>query len=218
MKYTATVFGSTGLVGAKLIELLGKDEDYEKIFAPNRREVSFNDDKIIVQKIDFSALDTYPELFEVDHLFICLGTTIKKAGSKEKFKAVDLDLPKEIAKQAKADKLVMISSIGANTNSSNFYLKTKGEAEKAVLEHGPSCTHIVRPSMLLGDRKESRLGETIGKVLLKLFDPLMLGPLKKYRGVYDEEVAMAMLVLAKSVNSPQILESDQIKNYKNEYT
>ena len=214
MKYTATVFGSTGLVGAKLTDLLAQDEDYEKIYAPNRREVSFTQEKIKPNLVDFSVLEKYPELFRVNHIFICLGTTIKKAGSKAKFKAVDLDLPKEIAKQAKADKLIIISSLGANAKSGNFYLKTKGEAEKAVLENGPTCTHLVRPSMLLGDRKESRLGESIGKVLIKLFDPIMLGPLKKYRGVYDKEVAQAMLALAKGVDTPQILESDQIKKHK----
>ena len=214
MKYTATVFGSTGLVGAKLIDLLAFDEQYETVYAPNRREVDFKQEKIKPQLVDFSELKKYPDLFKVNHIFICLGTTIKKAGSKEKFKAVDLAMPRTIAELAKSDKLLMISSLGADAASGNFYLKTKGEAENAVLENGPKCTHIVRPSMLLGDRKENRLGEDIGKFLMKLFDPIMLGPLKKYRGVYDEEVAKAMLFLAKEESASKILESEQIKNYQ----
>lgn len=210
-KYSATVFGATGLVGKQLVEQLAENDAYEKILVANRRKIDYENDKITSMVIDFNRLEDYASLFEVNHLFICLGTTIKKAGSKENFKKVDFELPKEISKLSakySVDKVLMISSIGANAKSSNFYTKTKGEAEEVLKEVLGDKAFIVRPSMLLGDRKEFRFGEEVGKVIVKALSFLIP---KKYKGIYDYEVARAMIKIAQSQTNQQVFESDELK-------
>lgn len=207
----ATVFGATGLVGKKVVEQLFENEGYQTVFVPNRREITYKNEKIEARTIDFDQLERYSELFEVDHIFICLGTTLKKAGSQEAFQKVDLELPKRIAAMAvqkSVKALVLISSIGADAHSSNFYLKTKGQAEEAVKKALEERAYIVRPSMLLGNRDEFRLGEEVGKMLVKgLF---FLIP-KKYRGIYDSEVAAAMIQIAQKQPNQQVFRSDELK-------
>lgn len=207
----ATVFGATGLVGKKVVEQLTENESYQTIFVPNRKEITYENDKIKALTIDFDQMERYSELFEVDHIFICLGTTIKKAGSKEAFQKVDLELPERIATMAvnnSVKALVLISSIGADANASNFYLKTKGQAEEAVKNILMERAYIVRPSMLLGNREEFRLGEEIGKMVVKGL--YFLIP-KKYRGIYDSEVAAAMIQIAQKLPNQQVFRSDELK-------
>ncbi|MEX2380221.1 MAG: NAD(P)H-binding protein [Vicingaceae bacterium] len=210
-RLSATVFGATGLVGKKVVEQLCENEDYQTVFVPNRREITYKNEKIEARTIDFDQLESNTALFEVDHIFICLGTTIKKAGSQEAFQKVDLELPKRIATMAAQNSVkavVLISSIGADADSSNFYLKTKGQTEGAVIKALNERAYIVRPSMLLGDREEFRLGEEIGKFLVKGL--YFLIP-KKYRGIYDYEVAAAMIQLAQKQPNKQVYRSDELK-------
>lgn len=207
----ATVFGATGLVGKKVVEQLIEDEAYQTVFVPNRRGITYENEKIEARTIDFDQLESNTELFEVDHIFICLGTTIKKAGSQEAFQKVDLELPKRIATLAAQNSVkavVLISSIGADAETSNFYLKIKGKAEEALKKAMNERAYIVRPSMLLGDREEFRLGEEIGKFLVKGL--YFLIP-KKYRGIYDYEVAAAMIYIAQKQPDQQIFLSDELK-------
>jgi uncharacterized protein YbjT (DUF2867 family) len=211
---TALLFGATGLVGKKLLELLSQDERYATIRVANRSSKNYSNKKIEQVVVDFDHLKDYSDSFKVGDVFICLGTTIKKAGSKAAFEKVDLDYPKEIASLAKenqASQLVHISAIGANSKSSNFYTKTKGKAEESVWEVGPENSYAVRPSMLFGDRDEFRLGEKIGIVLMKTFGFLMIGPAKKYKGIYDEEVAQAMIFIANSTPKQKAFNSDELK-------
>ena len=211
-KLSATVFGATGLVGSKLVEQLSENESYSKVYVANRRKQDYHSINLKEVIVDFDKLEDYPELFSVDHIFIALGTTINKAGSKEKFKAVDLELPLRIAKLAQSNVLLMISSIGADKSASNFYLKTKGEAEEKVNQAFSGKAYFLRPSMLLGERSETRIGEAIGKFFIKNLEFLMLGSLKKYRGIYDHTVAKAMIKIASQLPEQKVLESETLKN------
>jgi len=211
---TALVFGATGLVGSKLVDLLIEDERYSKIRVANRSSKNYEDSKIEEVLVDFNHLEEYADSFNADDVFICLGTTIKKAGSKPAFEKVDLDYPTEIARLAKQNQvsqLVHISAIGANSKSSNFYTKTKGKAEEAVWKVGPENSYAVRPSMLFGNREEFRLGEKIGIALMKTLGFLMVGPAKKYKGIYDEEVAQAMIFIANATPKQKAFNSDELK-------
>lgn len=211
---TALLFGATGLVGKKLLELLLEDDRYVKIRVANRKSKNYSNTKIEEVIVDFSDLEKYSKSFNVDHVFICLGTTIKKAGSQVAFEKVDLEYPHQIAriaKQEKVNQLVHISVIGATASSNNFYTKTKGRAEDAIWEDGPENSYAVRPSMLFGDREEFRLGEKVVMFLMKAFQFLMVGGAKKYRGIYDEEVAQAMIFIANSFPKQNAFDSDELK-------
>jgi uncharacterized protein YbjT (DUF2867 family) len=140
---------------------------------------------------------------------------MKQAGSKEAFEKVDKHLVHEIAKVAKqhqCKKLLMISSLGADSSSTNFYLKTKGKAEELVRQDGPEEIVILRPALLLGDRDEFRFGEQIAQWLMPLFSFLMIGGLRKYRPIKASTVAKGMQILAKQDQSETVLISDQIQS------
>lgn len=209
----ALVFGSTGLTGSKLIYELLNDDRYEHIRLINRKSIGLKHEKLQETLLSFEQLEEHKTLFEVDEVYICLGTTIKKAGSKKQFEYVDFDLPKRIArisKESNVDCLLMISSIGASIETNNFYLKTKGKAEKAVFDLGPKRAFIVRPSIILGERKEKRTGEMLAKWLMKQFEFLLIGSLRKYRGIYPEELAKALIFIANSRPSKSIIESEEL--------
>lgn len=221
LEKSCLIFGATGLVGKKLVEQLIKDQSYSKIKVANRTSQNYDNSKIEESIIDFSELDNWEKLFKVNHVFICLGTTIKNAGSKSAFETVDLEYPRQIAQLAKkqeVEALVHISAIGANAKASNFYLKTKGKAEEAVSLLGPKASYAVRPSMLLGERDEFRLGESVGKLAMKITKPIMVGGLKKYRGVYDYQVASSMIQIAKAKPSKHTFESDELIELANNKT
>jgi uncharacterized protein YbjT (DUF2867 family) len=195
----AMVLGATGLVGKATVQQLFANPDYQKVVVITRRSLGFSHPKLDEHIIDFHALSDYSPLFNVHEVYCCLGTTMGKAGSQKEFYRIDHDLVVQSAKIAQmyARKFFLVSSIGANAWSMNFYLKVKGETERDVLQTTLESIYILRPSMLLGDRQENRIGERIGKVLLKVFTPLMFGGLRKYRGIHANTVAEAMLILAK---------------------
>ncbi|MAY83025.1 MAG: oxidoreductase [Flavobacteriales bacterium] len=212
---SATIFGSTGLIGGFLADLLAEDKDFSKVYLANRREIEIPNNPTIEQKIvDFDKLEQYPELFSVDVTFVCLGTTMKTAGSKEAFEKVDKHLVHKIAQMAKehaCPKLLMISSLGADSKSNNFYLKTKGEAEDLVRKDGPEQLSILRPSLLLGERSEFRFGELIAQKLMPIFSFLLVGGLRKYRPIKARDVAKAMQILSKEEKDHKVYQSNQIK-------
>lgn len=212
---TAVVFGPTGLVGNQLVLQLVKESTYSKIKVFTRKPLKFEHEKIIEIETDFSNWkDIESNLFSDDIVFCCVGTTIKKAGSKEKFKQVDLDLPLKIATHAHkrgVEKMIVVSSVGANENSNNFYLKTKGEMEVEVQNSGIPHVTAVRPSMLMGDRDEFRLGEEAGKLFMKGFSFAFQGKLKKYKGIEAKDVAIAMIQIAGFIHPEQIYESDELQ-------
>jgi len=191
-----------------------KDKRYGKIILFNRSFQKIEHPNIEQIVADFSALNQMATQLLADEYFCCLGTTIKKARTKKAFEYVDYQLPLNIAKLAKENKvpkLLIVSSIGASAKSSTFYLKVKGQMEEEIGKIGIESLSFFRPSMLLGARKESRMGEAIGKVVMKMFGFLLFGKLKKYRAIEAEIVAKAMVVVANGSFSKSIFESDEIQ-------
>jgi len=212
---TALVFGATGLVGSELTRLLLRENSYAhiKLFVRNPLTIPVHE-KVEIIQTDFENLEKVQSSLTGDDLFCCLGTTIKKAGTQHEFRKIDFELILKIAQLAKknhVDHFLVISSLGAQVRSSNFYLRTKGEMEQAVSSLGFNKISIVRPSLLLGNRKEFRLGETIGKAAMRFFRFALVGKLKKYQGIEAKDVAKSMIILAKGRGLGQtILESDQL--------
>lgn len=198
------VVGATGLVGSAVLEQLAKRG--ERPIAVLRNVSDTLPENIQIHQIDFDELLIRGDLPYCDHLYLCLGTTIKTAGSKEAFKRVDFDYCAGIAKlavKAGASVVSLVSSVGANASSSNFYLLTKGEVEEAIRTLGFSTVNIYRPGLLLGKRLEKRVGEGLGKIIFKLIDPFLLGPFSKYKSVKAEILAGAMIeksTIAKGIN------------------
>jgi uncharacterized protein YbjT (DUF2867 family) len=212
----AIVIGSTGLVGGHLLELLHKNPNITEVVALVRKQTNFPYQKVTCKVLDFDNIN--PDLLSGDILFCALGTTIKKAGSKETQYRVDFTYNAEAARIAKSQgvkTVAHVSSIGANSKSSNFYLRTKGELEQLLTQLGFEKTIIARPSIILGERNEFRLGEKIGIVIATLFAPLMVGKLKKYRGVHAQKIARCLIIEALNGNNKKlcIFESDVIQNY-----
>jgi len=214
---TAAVFGTTGLIGDHLCQLLTQNAEYGKVYAYARKNP-----ETLLNKIEHVAFD--PSQIKIpngiDDVFVCLGSTMKKSGSKEAFRKVDYEMVVEIAKQAKASSVkhfIVISSIGADPSSNNFYLKTKGDMEEAVKQFDFEYCGILRPSLLLGNRKEFRFAEKTGIILFKLFSFIFVGPIRKYRGIKAEDVAKGMIMLAKSGIGKVTIESNIIKRIADEY-
>jgi uncharacterized protein YbjT (DUF2867 family) len=210
---TAIVFGATGLVGNLLLEELGKTGNYSsiKIFVRQSAGISSPDVKEIIT--DFSDIQGLGEEIKGDDLFICIGTTIKKAGTVEKMEKIDRDLSVEIALLSRRNgvkRIAVVSSIGADPASKNYYLRIKGEMEQGILAAGFEKTVIVRPSMLMGERKEKRPGEIAGKVVMKVIKPVLSGKLLKYRAIHGRDVARAMIILLDRDSDKNIFESDEL--------
>lgn len=206
----AQVTGSTGLIGGELLKILAAEQ--VETLALARRSFPAPLGVRVVQT-DFSALRPSSEL-TCTHAFCALGTTIKKAGSQEAFRKVDFDAVVASAKLAKdcgAGVFVVVSALGADSGSAIFYNRVKGQMEQAVREIGFSSTYVMRPSLLVGERSESRKGEQVGNVIGAVLGPLMQGPLRKYRPIRGRDVARAMLVCARrAAPGFHILESDEI--------
>jgi uncharacterized protein YbjT (DUF2867 family) len=214
---SAVVFGATGLVGKELIKALLENKDFENVTAVARKQLVLTDPRLKQIKLsDFSKLMDLKDKLKAGIFFCCIGTTIKTAGSKEEFARVDLEIPKNIARLAELlsiPSLVAISSIGADAGSSNFYLKTKGEMEKAVREVYHGNLKFVRPSLLMGDRDEFRFGEKISMAFMKGFGWLFTGPLKKYKGIYVHDVALAMIKISDLPSDKLIYDSDELQKF-----
>lgn len=212
MEKTALLLGATGLVGGHLLQQLLESPHYSSVVAFNRRPLDKQHPKLRQEIIDFDHPD--PSKIKGDDLFCALGTTLAKAGSKEAQYRIDCTYPFEIGKIARqngARQYLLVSSVGANANTSNFYLKTKGELEEKI--RGLEFEHFVaaRPSFLLGERKEFRPGEKIGIALANLFAPLIP---RRYRGIQAAKVARALIANANSGGKgSDVLESEAIQEY-----
>lgn len=205
----AAVSGSTGFIGSILLNLLKDDNDYKNVQVLSRRALDLSAKfNVLVGDISKQKLES------VDVAFCALGTTIATAGSKDAFYHVDHDMVIDFAKNAKeagAKTFVLVSSVGATPNTSNFYLKVKGETEKDVESVGFESLIILRPSMLMGERKEFRFGELIGKAVMTVVNPLMLGSLSKYKGIQGKTVAKAMQRLGKeNLRGVHVLEGNEL--------
>ena len=215
MSRTAIVAGGTGLVGGHLVDLMISSKDYSDITLLVRKDSSYKKEGISTIEVDYDNLMDYEKSLKADVIFCCLGTTIKKAGSKEKFRLVDFSYPLELAKIAlknESKQFNIVTASGANSSSMFFYNRVKGEVEKALTELEFKNLNIFRPSLLLGKRKEQRFGEEVGAVISKVVNPLLVGPLRKYRAIQAEVVAKAMLqVSIKNASDGKTYESDNIQ-------
>ena len=210
---TALVFGSSGLIGEHLLNQLIKNENYNKIKIFVRSKPEINDPKIEIIKTDFNNLQNHKEDIKGDDCFFCIGTTKKNSPDKNEYRRVELLIPKEIAKIAKANSLnsfVFVSSGYADSKSSGDYLKYKGEVEEELKELNFPKLGIMRPSFLLGDRKEKRIGEKTGIFVFNLLSPLFLGPLKKMKPIHSEIVARSMIKFANEDLKKNTFESNEI--------
>ncbi len=212
---TALIIGSTGLIGSHLLELLLASNDYEKVITFVRSASEIKHPKLTQHIVDFDKIETYKDLVQGDDFFCTIGTTIKTAGSKEAFRKVDFEYPSQfaaLAAQNKVKQFLIISSLGADVNSGNFYLKTKGEMEEFLKNSSFESVSVVQPSLLLGDRTEFRMAEKVGGFFMKVFSFLFLGKLKKYKPIESTVVAKALLKIAQRNNKGyKIYESDAIQ-------
>lgn len=214
---TAIVIGSTGLVGSQLVQTLLSSPNYHKIHSFSRRTTGISHSKLHEHLVDFDKIDEWKSEIKGDDLYSCMGTTIKKAGSKEAQYKIDYSYQYEFAKTAceqQVKRYALVSSTGADSSSRFFYLKTKGELEDAVLKLPFEKNCILRPSVLDGQRKEFRFGEKIGIGLMRTLGKLPI--IEKYRPTLDKHVAQAMV---KCLNSPgkgeMFLSWDEIEEYLN---
>lgn len=192
------------MVGRQLLSMLLDEERYDEIHALVRRPLAHNEARLHSHEVDFDQLSDQRRLFEVDDVFCCLGSTMKQAGSKAAFEKVDYDYVVELAGlagTAEARRFIMISAVGANPRAMAFYSRVKGRAEAKVLEVGPPTVHILRPSLLMGEREEHRPGEALAQKLMPVLNPLLRGSLRRYRAVQAKDVAAKMLSLA--LNGPE---------------
>jgi uncharacterized protein YbjT (DUF2867 family) len=212
---TAIIFGATGLVGSELLELLVADNRYLKIKVFGRRLPGITDDRIISRIVDLADVKSWSSEITGDELYICLGTTIKKAGSIAAMEVADRDVPAEIARVGRDNgvkAIAVVSSIGADPGARNYYLRIKGEMETEIAGIGYDRTVIVRPSMLLGKRDEYRFGEEVGKAVMKAIRILFIGKMRKYRGIEAIDVAKGMIRLLNTNPKPEriVFESDEL--------
>jgi uncharacterized protein YbjT (DUF2867 family) len=200
-KITALVAGGTGLVGGQLLELLTAQPDVTRVIAVTRRILTYDHPKLANRIVRFEALEESLAGLHVDVAFCCLGTTMRAAGSRQAFRLVDHDFTLAFARaahKAGAQRFVLNSSVGADPESQNFYLRTKGETEVAVAQIGFPALDILQPSLLLGLRKEVRPLELAAMMVMPALNPLLLGAAERYRAVSAATMAAAMLGAARS--------------------
>ena len=210
---TALLFGATGLVGSHLLNLLIINNNYSKIKVFVRSSIELNDPKIEIIQTDFNNLKNHREDIKGDDCFFCIGTTKKNSPDKNEYKRVELEVPKQVAQIAKSNlvnSFVFVSSGYADPKSSGDYLKFKGLVEEELKRLNFSKLGIMRPSFLLGNRQEKRVGEKIGIFVFKLLSPLFLGPLKNMKPIHSETVAKAMIKIANENLEKIIFESNEI--------
>ena len=210
---TALIFGATGLVGGHLTKLLLENDNYEKIKIFVRSEINFNNPKIQIIKTDFQNLSNHSSEIKGDDCFFCIGTTRKNSPNKLEYQRVELDIPKQIAKIAKSNSVnnfSFISSGMANPKHSGEYLRYKGLVEETLKDLEFINLSIIRPSFLVGSRKEKRFGEKIGIYIFKILSPLFIGPLKKMKPIRADLVARAMIYLSNNKIEQNTFESDEV--------
>lgn len=208
---TAIILGATGLTGSILLEKLIDDDSFERIKLFSRNSTGESNPKVEEHLVDLFQLEKYSNDFTADVVFCCVGTTKAKTPNKETYRKIDYGIPVTAAKLAKKNGIktfIVISALGANENSGVFYNKTKGEMQQDVLNQNIEKTYILQPSLIVGDRIESRFGENSAEIFMKVFGFLVP---KKYKVIKAETIAEAMHILAKEGYSQKIITSEKIK-------
>jgi uncharacterized protein YbjT (DUF2867 family) len=196
----AILFGASGFVGSYLMEGLLNDPDYEQVTIVVRKDLNVSHPKLTTLIGDYHSLPNLKEQISADEIFIALGTTKKNTPDEKIYYEVDHDYPvlaTKIAREKGANSVFLVSAVGADASSGIFYVRTKGETERDIIAADLVHTHIFRPSMIMGNRKESR---SLEKVLINVFsviNPILAGPAQKYRGIEGKDIAKAMIAAAK---------------------
>ncbi len=213
MPKTAIILGGTGLTGSLVLKILLNDERYDCVKLFSRNSVGQKHPKLKEFLVDVLGLELVKSDFTGDEVYCCIGTTKKKTPDKDLYTRIDFGIPAKAAKLCAENgvhTMSVISAIGADSKSKIFYNRTKGDMEQAVLNSGIERTYILRPSLITGARKEKRFGEKLGSVVFKILSPLLIGSLRKYRGVKGERIANRMVQLANSDASSKFVESNEI--------
>lgn len=209
---TALVLGATGLIGDLLTHRLVNSPIYERVKVLVRKSLGWQHPRL--QEVQFDFDQPNGLLIQADDIFCCLGTTMKKAGSKDAFRKVDYQYPMDIARLGLANgakQFAIVTSLGADPKSSFFYNRVKGEVERDLTALGYPTLLIFRPSLLLGSRGETRLGERLAEGAMRLFGPLIPA---RYKGIESAKVANAMLTTAQQhLTGKHVFESDALQNF-----
>ena len=212
MSRTALLAGATGLIGSHVLKLLLAEDEWSRVVTVGRRPMPELHKKLEQRVLDLGELETVSDLPHVDDVFCCLGTTIKQAGSQPAFRRVDHAFILGVAHaglHAGAKQFLLVSAIGADPGSRVFYSRVKGETESAIRRLAFQSVQIFRPSLLLGERSEFRVGERIAMVVAPPLSLLLLGRLRRYRPIRAETVARAMVNLAREApRGPNVFEYD----------
>ncbi len=212
---TALILGATGLVGGHLLDRLLSAGTYGKVVSLGRHSVPRTHPHLEQHLVDLGDPASFEAFTTVDAVFCCLGTTMKEAGSKEAFRKVDQEYPVAVARAARekgAKAFLVVSSMGSNAKSPFFYSRVKGEMEQALRELDFASLGIFRPSLLVGRRKEARRGEAVAESVLKIIQPLLLGPLRNLRPTEADDVAAAMLHTAQAPPAgPTVFDAEAIR-------
>jgi uncharacterized protein YbjT (DUF2867 family) len=191
----AIIAGASGLIGSTLLDVLLQQPEYDAVLILVRKELAISHEKLTQLVVNFDKLELYAKAITGHAVFCCLGSTRKKTPDLETYRKIDHDYPLQLANIALkngVEQYHLVSAIGANASSSNFYTKMKGETENDIKQVGLHSLDIYQPSILTGDRKERRVAERIFIGLMRIINPLLIGGLKKYRSIPAATVAMAM--------------------------
>ena len=217
---TAIILGATGLTGGELLHKLLEDDRYSKIKLFSRSSTGVKNDKIEEHLVDLFELGKHSKDFKADEVFCCIGTTQAKTPDEETYYKIDHGIPVEAAKLAKENgipRFMVISALGADPDSRFFYNRTKGEMERDVLAQGITETYIFEPSLIAGNREESRPFEAAWKKVMSVGDHLLVGPLKKYRSIHAGSIADAMIYVANNKYAATRIESREIREIAESY-
>lgn len=211
---TAILAGTTGLIGAQVLELLLHNHGYDRVVALSRKPLTASHPKLTNLVINFDELENYRDQLKGDDVFCCLGTTMKQAGSREAFKKVDFHYPVSLARIAKdqgAKQFLLVTALGANARSSIFYNRVKGEVQAEISKMAFKAFHIFQPSMLVGPRTQERTGERIAQHIMRYAGFLIPA---KYKAIESAKVARAMIAIAsQNQTGTFIYESAELQSY-----
>lgn len=217
-KREALLIGASGLIGSQLLEFLLKNEDYSSVIALTRKPLTVKSEKLRNRVVDFEDFTQLRENITPGNvIFCCIGTTMKSVkGDKTAYRKIDFDIPIDIASlgiEVGYKQFILVSAAGADSHSSNFYLRLKGEVEDAIGKLPFEAIHIFRPSILIGKRNERRWGEGIAQMLGKYFSFFLTGKWSKYRAISSNEVAIGLMRSVDSNKSGMIIyHYNEIKN------
>jgi len=216
---TAAIFGSSGLIGKSILLKLLKSDNYSRVKAFVRSEIEIDHPKLDIIITDFSKLDEIEYLLNADECYFCIGTTRRKTPRKTDYIKTEYELPikiAEICKRNDIDKFIYISSLGASPNAAGLYLKNKGKTENDLKNLKFKKLIIVRPSILVGERKENRIGEKLGLLIMNSLSILLMGKLKKYKPIKSTVVANSIFKIANKNIEKEIFESDELVEIEKE--